>query len=226
MSVTLEQAQAARASGKSLYGYVTALGITDDNARRRAVNELGALLVQVDHPEFNTFAEQLRDKGYTVEVEFIADAIVEINLMNYAERRDKTNTFGSYGVGLEGKYLGRLISRAFRGGYTYEYEGWNGVYMQRRYSRKRRTSKWLVATKQLLIDARVPVQSDYDRMFAMRAARQAREGVVDRRHALEKLVSQHGKRAFEILLQSNAQLPEDFKEVVSQFMDLTEGLSE
>lgn len=225
MSVTLEQAQAARDSGKSLYGWVAEhLGITDKNAQRRAVNELGALLVQTEHPEFDQLAEQFRDKGFTVEVEYIADAVVHISVMNYPERVDTTSTFGSYGVGLTGKYLGRVTARAYRQGFTYEYHGWNGAMVKRRYNKEHHTSKWSVVLKQFPIDARVPTESDYERLFAARAERKALTSSWDRRRELEQLMIDNGRAAFEILLRSNVVLPDDFKQVMSRYMDLTEGL--
>ena len=224
ISITAADARDAVADGRSLYSYVEhVLGITGDEPKRRAVNDLGALICEVSHPEFVKFGEQLRAKGFTVETSFFGDDAAEIEVMNFPDRVTTTSTFGAYGIGLNGKYLGRVRANFFRSQNSYTYEGWSGKYNKRERSRKHSSVNWETVVKQFAIDARMPTEADYTKMAVAMAAERARNTRRDRAHKLDKLAASHGARAMEILASANIAIPDDFKQAMSDYLDLIEG---
>jgi hypothetical protein len=217
--VTPQIAQAARASGKGLYAFVGEdMGITGSNEQYRVVNAIGEELAKIDHPEFEVLAQKLRDMGHTVALEYVGDSRVEISALNL--RPNTRTTFGSYGVGLGGKYLGRVIISLHR--MHIEYEGWDGKLRARRGSRKHHTSNWALAAKQILWDARMPTEEDYATHEKRVQAQHDQHAERNRRWALEDLIAENGKRAFAILLEANVVIPDDFKDVMNRYLDLTE----
>lgn len=223
ITMTEADARDAVADGRSLYSYVEhVLGITGDEPKRRAVNDLGALICEVSHPEFVKFGEQLRAQGFIVETHFFGGDVAEIEVMNFPDRVTTTSTFGSYGVGLNGKYLGCIRANFFRSENSYTYEGWNGKYNKRERSRKHSSVNWQTVARQFVIDARMPTEADYAKLAVAMTAERARNARWDRAHKLDKLAAAHGARAMEILASANIAIPDDFKQVMSDYLDLTE----
>ena len=219
MKVTKEHALDYRASRKASYAYVRdVLGIHDPIEQRRTAEALTSLVTELEHPEFEVLAGQMRAKGFTVKLKYL-DETVYVYVMNDPERRS-VSEWGGYGVGLEGQYLGTIRASFYRKA-TFEYEGWASEWSKRNHGRKHKTGKWSKLLKRFALEARMPTQADYDQLVAARTNSKAKQAVVDRRYDLEKLIAKHGARVFEILATANVAIPEDFKAVMSEYLDLT-----
>jgi hypothetical protein len=145
-----------------------------------------------------------------------------------ADRREGDTT--RY-VGVRYGLLGQIVIHTDH--YTYaaesfEYKFVDTKAMKRQWFRDLRETKslrGLIAKikAELTVNTVARVEAARDNKRQIMAADEARSTRWAREAKLTGLVEKHGRRAFEILAQSNVVLPDDFKQAMSDYLDLTEG---
>jgi hypothetical protein len=69
----------------------------------------------------------------------------------------------------------------------------------------------------------MPTQAQYDAALERAKAEMSKSNRWDRERKISSLAAKHGKRAMEVLLEANVEIPEDLREAMAEFMDLQGG---
>ena len=102
-----------------------------------------------------------------------------------------------------------------------EYSHWAKVPKKIGYDFKTESEATLIANMKR--HCPMPTQEQYDAALARAKANMAQSATWRRDDKISKLAAKHGKRAMEVLLEANVEIPEDLREAMAEFMDLQGG---